>query len=427
MDYDEFNTLLNSCKNSIERFIYYKIPNKYDAEDVLQDVLISGFKAFHKLEDKDKFKAWMLSIAANKCNDYFRKKLNIFEIPLEDIYTYEISTGRAGTTVKEVVDETLEKLDDKYKKILIMHYIKGFDQKSISLALNIPLGTVKSRLFNARKHFKQLYPYPPDMKGESIMKEFKFPELMPEIVITKFNLKEFQVKCEQDIGYFIVPRLGQKVTFASYDFDNYPIMRKTSETKVKVVGKAMIHGIECVEIEEEEVNKNGTGYKFTMFERLTDTHLQTVAAIYNSDGMKKIATFLDEDFLNFWGYGENNCGFELLQRRTGVIKCNSNGELFKENVDIHNSDIVGRYEVKIGSKKYDTIRQIYFNNHGEIVENYINTEGQVVLFRRFNRFNWRYKKGYDKLWTDMLPHSDRIILNDEIYVHWYNCLPDYVF
>jgi len=140
-----------------------------------------------------------------------------------------------------------------------------------------------------------------------------------------------------------------------------------------------------------------------------------------------MSTFLDEDFLNFWGYGENNCGFELLQRKTGAIKCNDKGELFKEDIDIHNSDIVGRYEVIIGNKKYDTIRQIYFNSHGEIVENYINTEGQVVLFKRFNRFNWRYQKGYDKLWTDMLPYSDRIILNNETYVHWYNCLPEYVF
>ncbi len=36
------------------------------------------------------------------------------------------------------------------------------------------------------------------------------------------------------------------------------------------------------------------------------------------------------------------------------------------------------------------------------------------------------KKGYDKLWTEMFPDSDRIILNEDIYVHWYNCLPEYV-
>ncbi len=426
MDKDEFSLLLSNCKNSIERFIYYKMPNKYDAEDMLQEVLITGYRSLDKLESKEKFKSWLLSIAANKCNDYYRKKLRLIEVPIENLYTYEEFSGKTGITVKEVVDDTLENLNDEDKKILTMHYIRGIDQRSISSILNIPIGTVKSRLFKARQKFKEIYPYPPNMKGEFIMKESKFPQIMPEIIITKSNLPEFQVVCEQDIGFFIIPRLEEKSYYATYDFDNYPTMNKTSETNLKVIGKAVIHGIECVEIEEEETNEDGSKHGFTMFERLTDTHLQTVAAINDHNGLKNISTFLDDDFLSFWGYGENNCGVELLQRRTGIIECNENGELYKDNIDTHNSDIVGRYIVKIGNKEYDTIRQVYFNSHGEIVENYINTEGKVVLFRRFNKFDWRYKKGYDKLWTEMFPYSDRIVLNGDTYVHWYNCLPEYV-
>ncbi len=426
MDNDEFVLLLNNCKNSIERFIYYKMPNKYDAEDVLQEVLITGYKSLDKLKSKEKFKSWMLSIAANKCNDYYRNKLKVLEIPVDNIYYYEKSYSRAGISVKDAVDDTLENLRDQDKKILTMHYIKGMDQKSIASILNIPVGTVKSRLYTARQNFKEIYPYPPNMKGECIMKNSKFPQIMPEITITKSNLEEFEVKCEQDIGWFIIPRLGEESSFATYDFDDYPTMKKTSETNVKVVGEATIHGVKCVEIEEQEIGIDGNTYGFTMFERLTDTHLQTVAAIYNSNGVKKVSTFLDDDFLSFWGFGENNCGEELLQKRKGTIECNEKGELFKEHIDTHNSDIVGRYLVKIGNKEYDTIRQIYFNSHNELVENYINTEGKVVLFRRFNRFDWRYKKGYDQLWTDIFPYSDRIILNGDIYVHWYNCLPIYV-
>lgn len=426
MDSDEFSLLLSNYKNAIERFIYYKMPNKHDAEDVLQEVMIKGYKSFDKLESKDKFKSWMLSIAANKCNDYYRKKLRVMEIPLDNLYAYEKSYGRTGITVKEIVNDTLDNLNDKDKKILTMYYIKGMDQKSIALKLNIPVGTVKSRLSKARENFKKEYPYSSNLKGETIMKGSKFPEIMPEITITKSNLKEFEVKCEQDIGFFIIPRLGENSHYATYDFDDFPLMKKTSETKVIVVDKAIIHGVECVEIREEMINKDGSKHGFTMFERLTDTHLQTIAAIDSFDGVQKISTFLDDDFLSFWGYGENNCGVELLQRRTGIIECNENGELYKTNIDTHNSDIVGRYLVKIGNKEYDTTRQVYFNSHGEIVENYINTEGKVVLFRRFNRFDWRYKKGYDKLWTEMFPYSDRIVLNGDIYVHWYNCLPDYV-
>lgn len=426
MDNEEFSLLLSSCKDSIERFIYYKMPNKEDAEDLLQEVLIIGYSNFEKLESKEKFKSWMISIARNKCNDFYRKRFKILEVPFEEIYEYERTSSRSGIGVKEVVSDTLENLKDKDKGILIMHYIKGIDQVSIASTLKIPLGTVKSRLFKARQNFKEIYPYPPDRKGEYIMKKSKFPEIMSKVTITKSHLPEFQVKCEQDIGWFIVPRLDEESNFATYDFDIYPEMKKTSETSVKVVGKANIHGVDCVEIEELNVQEDGKQYGFTMFERLTDTHLQTVGAIETHKGVKKISTFLDDDFLNFWGFGENNCGEELIQKRKGIIAINEKYELSTKEVNIHNSDIVGRYAVKIGNKEYDTIRQVYFNLHYEIVENYINDKGQVVLFRRFNKFDWKYQKGYDELWTDKFPDSDRLVLNGDVYVHWYNCLPVYV-
>ena len=423
---DEFSLLLKGCKSSIERFIYYKMPNKEDAEDILQEVLITGYRSFKNLESKEKFKSWMLSIARNKCNDFYRKGFKLLEVPFEEIYEYERSSSRAGISVKEVVSETLENLKDQDKSILLMHYIRGMDQISIAATLNIPLGTVKSRLFKARQNFKEKYPYPPDRKGENNMKKSKFPKTMPRIIISKSDLPEFEVRCEQDIGWFIVPRLGESSSFASYDFDLYPEMKKTSETSVKVIGKANIHGVECVEIEESTVEEDGKEYGFTIFERLTDTHLQTVGAVETDNDVKKISTFLDDDFLNFWGFGENNCGEEIIQKSRGIIEINDKGELNTKEVDIHNSDIVGRYRLKIGNKEYDTIRQVYFNTHGEIVENYISDKGQVVLFRRFNKFDWRHQKGYDELWTEKFPNSDRLVLNGDVYVHWYNCLPDYV-
>lgn len=424
MDNKEFSLLLDSCKDPIERFIYYKMPNKEDAEDLLQEVLILAYNHFEKLESKEKFKSWMFSIARNKCNDFYRKRCKILEIPFEEIYKYERTSSGIG--LREVVIDTLENLKDKDKDILNMHYIKGMDQISIASTLDVPLGTVKSRLFNARQNFREIYPYPPDRKGEGNMKRLKFLQIMPKVTIIKSNLQEFEVKCEQDLGSFISPRLGEEIKYSTYDFEKYPIMKKTNEKFLKVVGKVSIHGVECVEIECFNVKSHSKEYEFTIFERLTDTHLQTVGGVENNNGIKKISTFLDDDFFNFWGFGENNCGEELIQKRKGIIEINEKDELSTDKVNIHNSDIVGRYTVNIGNKQYDTIRQIYFNTHDELVENYISDKGLVVLFRRFNKYNWRYKKGYDELWTDKLPDSDRLILNGDIYVHWYNCLPEYV-
>ena len=96
VDNDEFTLLLNSCKNSIERFVYYKMPNIHDAEDVLQEIFINGYNSFDSLKSKEKFKSWMLSIAANQCKDYYRKKYRNLEILVDNLYYYEESYSRSG-------------------------------------------------------------------------------------------------------------------------------------------------------------------------------------------------------------------------------------------------------------------------------------------------------------------------------------------
>jgi len=58
-------------------------------------------------------------------------------------------------------------------------------------------------------------------------------------------------------------------------------------------------------------------------------------------------------------------------------------------------------------------------------EAYIDKNGRTVLWRRFNRNDWAMKR-YGKAWTEMLPDNERILINGETYVHWYDCVSDYI-
>jgi len=78
------------------------------------------------------------------------------------------------------------------------------------------------------------------MKGEYVMKSSKFPSIMPNITIIKSDFPEFEVKCEQDIGYFIIPRLGEESKFATYDFDNYPTMKMEANTVLQCLEDSQI-------------------------------------------------------------------------------------------------------------------------------------------------------------------------------------------
>lgn len=165
---DEFEMLLDAQRISVERFVRFRLNTKADADDVLQEVFLAACQKFPQLKNRDAFKPWIISIARNKCNDYFRKKATQYEIPIDEITQSELSDGRHGVSIVATVRETLNLLGDKDKQILYLYFWKELPQAEIANQLNIPVGTVKSRLHTAKQNFKTKYPYrPKDRKEKS--------------------------------------------------------------------------------------------------------------------------------------------------------------------------------------------------------------------------------------------------------------------
>ena len=153
----EFEELISRERISIERFVRFKICVEEDADDILQNVYITAMQKFNQLKNKESFKAWIISIARNKCNDYFREKAKVLELPVEELLETKLMPGRQGFTEIQSVQETLKKLGGKEKQILYLYFWKEMTQEEIAEKLGIPLGTVKSRLHTAKKKFKETY------------------------------------------------------------------------------------------------------------------------------------------------------------------------------------------------------------------------------------------------------------------------------
>lgn len=113
---DEFENLLEAERISVERFVRFRISSKADADDVLQDIFLTAYQKFPQIKNMDAFKAWIISIARNKCNDYFRKKATQYEIPIDELKEKEMSYGRHGVSVVDTVRETLSLLGSKEAK-----------------------------------------------------------------------------------------------------------------------------------------------------------------------------------------------------------------------------------------------------------------------------------------------------------------------
>lgn len=127
-----------------------------------------------------------------------------------------------------------------------------------------------------------------------------------------------------------------------------------------------------------------------------------------------------------WGYGENNCGKETNLTAMGKI-AEHDEKITAENTD-QLCDIVGRYTTTINGKEYDTVRVLSLDSYyGEYVccEQYLDSNGRTILWRRFNRDDWAIDR-YKKKWSEQLPNNERLTINGETYVHWYDCITDYI-
>ncbi len=407
MDKSEFEKQLAAFSKFVERYVYRKVSNKFDGDDIIQEVYLAAYKNCGSLHDASKFKAWIMSIANNKCADHYRRVYGKNDVNIDDIKYIEDEKASYFTEADEAyVYETLDKMPENYRRLLLDFYIENKSHREIAEQLKCPLGTVKSRLYAAKNKFRDLYP---NVFGKEDT-YMNLPKYLPDITITRMEAEPFEVICTQDMGYFISPVLGEKCVFANYDFNSGGRLEKVSEEKAYAANKAMIHGIECVEIVFDDEKR-----AMSHFMRLTDTHLQMTAFMSKrrSGGIMHIHTFLDDEFFGKWGFGENNCGEEILRKPRGIIRENTHDHFVTDKVEEHNLDVCGRFRVSVGDKVYDTVRSVYFNTFGEYAENYIARDGRIVLFRRFDRIDNNNE------------NRSKVFINGELYEHISSSIADY--
>lgn len=427
---NDFEKLLGAARVSVERFVRFRLNSRTDADDVLQEVYLTAYQKFPQLKNPDSFKAWIISIARNKCNDYFRGKAALLEIPIDQLTEKDLSDSRNGFSAAYTVRETLDLLGDKDKQILYLYFWKEMPQAEIARRLEIPVGTVKSRIHTAKQNFKDKYPYPahnlhPEgaVKGECSMK--KLPALMPQYKIEVSAEAAFAVKWEELMGWFLVPKLGEKLSWGMYDIPS----RKCSHVyDMEVTGRAKVHGIEGVEVTARETpySDKEDVMKRTFVAQLTDTHCRYLAALRNDGDVRNYITFLDgEEFLPIWGFGENNCGNETnLSPKGDIRRAGASVDSARKEFLL---DIVGRYTVTIDGKGYDTVCVMVIESYdcGTVSEQFLDRNGRTILWRRFNRDDWAIEH-YKKRWSEQLPDNERLTINGETYVHWYDCITDYI-
>ena len=153
-----FKQIIDNNKEHVKNII--KLITKENNEDLEQEVYIKVWKNADNYKEFGSFKSWICTIAKNISKDYLKsanRKRDINSTSDEQVVN-KISDTKANpeqnvirTFRKKRIKKAIDNLKPKFKEIIIMYEINGLSYDEISKKLNIPIGTVKSRLYNAKK------------------------------------------------------------------------------------------------------------------------------------------------------------------------------------------------------------------------------------------------------------------------------------
>lgn len=151
-DAEAMEKLVTRFQKRLWHHAYRLTADPQAAWDITQQTWLAIIKGLRKLNDPAAFKPWAYRIATNKSFNWIKKKTAAKEIPIDSI-AEQPATDHSDTGIKEL----LNKLDPAKKVVICLHYFDQLSIHQISLALDIPPGTVKSRLHNARNELKELW------------------------------------------------------------------------------------------------------------------------------------------------------------------------------------------------------------------------------------------------------------------------------
>ena len=159
----EFNDTLTGLESYLMAFAMNYTKNIEDAKDLTQETMLKAIRYRTYYTPKTNFKAWVFTIMRNIFINQYRRKVKsgtIFDNST-DLYLLNNSTEKRDSPYNHIangeIQEQLDKLSPEYKEPFEMHYL-GFKYKEIADKLDIPIGTVKSRIFIARKKLMDLLP-----------------------------------------------------------------------------------------------------------------------------------------------------------------------------------------------------------------------------------------------------------------------------
>ncbi len=145
-DADAFAALFEQYKNLVYKTAFLMLDNAAEAEDALQEVFVLVHRDLRSFDPhKGAFSTWLYRVTVNHCLNHCRKR-SFFYLPLEQTPPPLVDPPGASLAEEEAIRQAVRELSEKQRAVVILRYYWELPYAEISRILDIPLGTVKSRL-----------------------------------------------------------------------------------------------------------------------------------------------------------------------------------------------------------------------------------------------------------------------------------------
>ncbi len=165
---EAFEMIIRKYQKSIINYLTRMTSDYHQAIDLSQEVFVKAYFSLNNYDFRYKFSSWLFKIASNLCIDKWRKRkiktISLDQSLKEDRNFYiQVSNGKPSPIEKyerkqliQKIERVINKLPLNLKELFILRYINELSYKEIAQIKNIPIGTVKNKIFRAKEKIKLL-------------------------------------------------------------------------------------------------------------------------------------------------------------------------------------------------------------------------------------------------------------------------------
>lgn len=150
MDKEVFASKVLENEQSLYRVSMSMLKSEADAQDAVYDTILTAFEKLNTLKNEDSFSSWLMQILVRNCYKILKRRKRF-----EDAGESLLEEASRDNPYKDIeIGEAISRLSPKIRAVVLLYYVEDYSIKEIHSILNIPVGTVKSRLNKGRSQLK---------------------------------------------------------------------------------------------------------------------------------------------------------------------------------------------------------------------------------------------------------------------------------